>query len=160
MPTFHDPTRDAAEASEALRGLAHATRTLDDPADTYAVIGSLLAGTRSLRQVIDQLASAHLNHRRLAHDDAGDHTAGIVAAGSAADELHRAGTLLDAAVARLDAAFQQSGRIAWYPGPAPEPTLPSPSRSHRPVSGRGGFCDPFAPSDSRADRGQGRPLSM
>lgn len=159
MPTFHDPTHDAAEASEALRGLAHATRTLDDPADTYAVIGSLLAGTRSLCQVTDQLATAHLNHRRLAHDDAGDHTAGVRAAGSAADELHRAGALLDAAVARLDAAFQQTGRIAWYP--APEHSVPSPPRPpQHSVSGRDGFGNPFVPSGSRADRDQGRPLSM
>ena len=54
MPTFQDLTADAAEASEALRGLAHATRVFDDPADTYAVLGDLLAGVRSLRQVLDQ----------------------------------------------------------------------------------------------------------
>ena len=58
MPTFQNPTADAAEASEALRGLAHATRVLDDPADTYAVLGDLLAGVRSLRQVLDQLAQS------------------------------------------------------------------------------------------------------
>ncbi|WP_214106844.1 hypothetical protein [Acrocarpospora catenulata] len=45
MPTFDDPTKDSAEASEALRGLAHATRTFDDPADAYPVIGDLLAGS-------------------------------------------------------------------------------------------------------------------
>ena len=44
MPTFQNPTADAAEASEALRGLAHATRVFEDPADTYAVLGDLLAG--------------------------------------------------------------------------------------------------------------------
>jgi hypothetical protein len=27
----HDPIRDANEASAALRGLAHATRTVEDP---------------------------------------------------------------------------------------------------------------------------------
>jgi predicted RNA-binding Zn ribbon-like protein len=145
MPTFRDPTHDAAEASEALRGLAHATRAFDDPADTYAVIGSLLAGVRSLRQVIDQLATAHLDHRRLAHDDAGDHRAGTRAAGTAADELHRAGTLLNAAEARLDIAFQQTGRIAWYPDPTPE---------------RDAFGDPFAPDQVGSAHNQGRPLSM
>ena len=41
MPTFHDPLADAAEASEALRGLAHASRVFDDPADTYAVFGAM-----------------------------------------------------------------------------------------------------------------------
>ena len=58
MPTFQNPTAGAAEASEALRGLAHATRVFEDPADTYAVLGDLLAGVRSLRQVLDQLATA------------------------------------------------------------------------------------------------------
>ena len=76
MPTFHNPTADATEASEALRGLAHATRVFEDPADTYAVLGDLLAGVRSLRQVLDQLATAHVTHRVRAHDDAGDQAAG------------------------------------------------------------------------------------
>ena len=36
MPTFQDPASDAAEAQQALRGLAHATRTINDPRDIYA----------------------------------------------------------------------------------------------------------------------------
>ncbi|WP_454138049.1 hypothetical protein [Microbacterium paulum] len=55
MPTFENPTADAAEASAALRGLAHVTRVFDNPTDTYPVLGDLLAGVRSLRQVLDQL---------------------------------------------------------------------------------------------------------
>jgi len=51
MPTFSDPLPDADEAYEALRGLAHATRVFDNPADTYPVIGDLLGGARSLRQM-------------------------------------------------------------------------------------------------------------
>jgi hypothetical protein len=31
MPTFHDAAPDAAEAQQALRGPAHATRTINDP---------------------------------------------------------------------------------------------------------------------------------
>lgn len=54
MPTYHDPLQDAAEASEALRGLAHASRVFDNPADTYGVLGDLLSRVRSLRQVLDQ----------------------------------------------------------------------------------------------------------
>lgn len=122
MPTFQDPRADAAEASEALRGLAHASRVFDDPADTYAVFGDLTAGVRSLRQVLDQLATAHLAHQSQAFDDDGDHTVGATAALAAADELHQAGTLLDEAYDRLDAAFSHSGRIAWHPEPAPDQT--------------------------------------
>ncbi|SDI34003.1 hypothetical protein SAMN04488693_109108 [Arthrobacter subterraneus] len=117
MPTFHDPLADAAEASEALRGLARASRTFDNPADTYAVFGDMTAVVRSLRQVLDQLANAHLTHRDRAHDDHGGHAAGADSALAAADELHQAGTLLDQVHDRLDAAFGHSGRIAWHPGP-------------------------------------------
>ncbi|CAM2990342.1 hypothetical protein [Skermania piniformis] len=122
MPTFDDPQADAAEASAALRGLAHATRAMPEPAATYSVIGDLLAGVRSLRQVLDQLAAAHVDNRVLAHDDAGDQAAGATSALAAADELHQAGALLDTVERRLDAASQHSGRIAWQPAaPTPEP---------------------------------------
>ncbi|MCW4353462.1 hypothetical protein ONR57_09150 [Hoyosella sp. YIM 151337] len=117
MPTFHDPLADAAEASEALPGLAHASRVFDDPADTYRVFGDLVAGVRSLRQVLDQLAATHLNARDRAFDDDGNPAAGAASALAAADELHQAGTLLDQAYDRLDAAFSHSGRIAWHPEP-------------------------------------------
>lgn len=115
MPTFTDPARDAAEASEALRGLAHATRSFDHPADTYAVIGDLLAGARSLRQVLDQLATAHLNQQHQVTDEARDPAGGAVEAVSAADELHQAGTLIDQTHDRLNAAMSHSGRIVWNP---------------------------------------------
>lgn len=117
MPTFHDPLADAAEASEALRGLAHASRVFDDPVDTYRVFGDLVSGVRSLRQVLDQLASTHLNLRDRAFDDNADHVAGAASALAAADELHQAGTLLDQAYDHLNAAYSHSGRIAWYPAP-------------------------------------------
>lgn len=119
MPTYHDPRADAAEASEALRGLAHASRDFDQPADTYPVLGDLLAGVRSLRQVLDQLAHTHAAHQDRAHNDNGDHLAGSQSVLAAADELHQAGTLLDQVYDRLDAAFAHSGRIAWHPEPAP-----------------------------------------
>ncbi|GAA1576533.1 hypothetical protein [Leucobacter aridicollis] len=115
MPTFQNPTTDAAEASEALRGLAHASRVFEDPADTYAVLGDLLAGVRSLRQVLDQLATSHLTNRVRAHDDAGDQTAGATYALAATAELQQAAALLDGVHQRVDAAMAASGRIAWHP---------------------------------------------
>ena len=121
MPTFTDPAHDANEAYEALRGLAHATRTVEDPSDSYAVIGDLLGGMRSLRQVLDQLANAHLNHQHQVTDEARDQAGGAVEALSAADELHHAGTLIDQAHDRLNAAMTHSGRIVWNPhGPLAE----------------------------------------
>ncbi|MBN9178785.1 MAG: hypothetical protein J0I43_15640 [Microbacterium sp.] len=115
MPTFDDPVKDAAEASAALRGLAHATRVFDSPADTYPVIGDLLYGVRSLRQVLDQVAAVHLGHSAQARDDAGSRAAGATSALAAADELHQAASLLDTVERRLDAASQHSGRIARHP---------------------------------------------
>ena len=122
MPTFQNPTADAAEASEALRGLAHASRVFEDPADTYAVLGDLLAGVRSLRQALDQLATAHVTNRVRAHDDAGDQTAGATDALAATAELQQAAALLDGVHDRVDTAMAASGRISWYPAPtAPGP---------------------------------------
>lgn len=121
MPTFDNPLSDAAKASEALRGLAHATRSFENPADTYAVIGDLLGGVRSLRQVFDQLATTHLTHQDRAFDDGGSLETGARDALAASDELHQAGSLLDAALEHLDAASQASGRIAWHPANTVEP---------------------------------------
>lgn len=118
MPTFQNPTADAVEASEALRALAHATRVFDDPADTYAVLGDVLAGVRSLRQVLDQLATAHTTYRGRARDDDGDHTAGETFVEAAAAGLQHAALLLDQVHDRVDAAMSASGRIAWNPQPA------------------------------------------
>jgi hypothetical protein len=113
MPTFQDPTVDSEEARQALRGLAHATRVFEEPADTYAVIGDLLASVGSLRQVLDQLATAHVAHRGLARDGNGDAATGARTAESAAGELRRAAVLVDQLGSRLDSASQLSGRIAW-----------------------------------------------
>lgn len=114
MPTFTDPAKDALEAYEALRGLAHASRAFEDPFDTYRVIGDLLGTMRAMRQVLDQLASAHLTRQHHVTDDAHDQTAGAAAL-AAADELHQAGTLIDQADDRLSAAFTHSGQIVWNP---------------------------------------------
>ncbi|TFB51074.1 hypothetical protein [Cryobacterium tagatosivorans] len=124
MPTFYDPGADAREASEALRGLAHATRTFESPQDLYGVLGDLLSGVRSLKQVLDQLATAHIKNRPHAFDDHGDHTIGSKDALAAADELHQAATLIDQAEERLDAAAGAASRVAWHEVPASEaPTI-------------------------------------
>lgn len=118
MPTFNSPTADAAEVSEALRGLAHASRVLENPADTYPVLGDLLAGVRSLRQVLDQLATAHARNQVRAYDDAGNQGAGASHALAAAAALRQAATLLDSVHEQVDAAMGASGRIAWRPAPS------------------------------------------
>ena len=118
MPTFYDPGADAGEASEALRRLAHATRTFENPQGLYSVLGGLLSGVRSLKQVLDQLAAAHVKNQPRAFDDHADHAIGSRDALAAADELHQAATLIEQAEERLDAAAGAASRVAWHEVPA------------------------------------------
>ena len=120
MPTFTDPTADAAEASQALRGLAHASRTFERPAEMYGVIGDLSSGIRSLRQSLEQLADVHERKAAYAFDDDGNHETGVRDALAAAEELRECALLVDRADDRLSAGFIAAGRIAWHPEPAPE----------------------------------------
>lgn len=71
MATFDDPVADAAEAYKRLRGLAHATRTFENPADTYRGLDEVSGSVRLLRQVLDQLSRAHADHRAIAFTDDG-----------------------------------------------------------------------------------------
>jgi len=125
MPTFFDSAADAAEASEALRGLAHASRGFDQPAEMYGVIGDLSSGMRSLRQVLDQIADVHERKAAHAFNDDGSHEAGVRDALAAADELREAANLVDRAYDRLAEGFIAAGRIAWRPDPAVEEAAPS-----------------------------------
>ena len=127
MPTFFDSTADAAEASEALRGLAHASRGFDQPAEMYGVIGDLSSGMRSLRQVLDQIADVHERKAGHAFKDAGSHEAGVRDALAAAEEL-RYGVLEDTGAPipgydvghcdpirhdALDAELSWNGQVGW-----------------------------------------------
>ncbi|EFG46785.1 hypothetical protein HMPREF0183_1940, partial [Brevibacterium mcbrellneri ATCC 49030] len=114
MPTFYDPVADAGEASQALRGLAHASRDFEHPQDLYGVLGDLLSGVRSLRQVLDQLATAHISHIADAHDDVGSHDVGVHNAQAAASMLRESSALVDQAEDHLNNAMSAAGRIAWH----------------------------------------------
>lgn len=116
MATFFASAADAGETSEALRGLAHASRGVVEPAQMYGGIGELSAAMRSLRQVLDQLAVVHERETGRAFDDAGDHEAGVRDALAAAAGLHQAANLVDRAYDRLAEGFVAAGRIAWHGG--------------------------------------------
>ncbi|MGP5386936.1 hypothetical protein [Brachybacterium tyrofermentans] len=119
MPTFYDPVSDADEASQALRGLAHASRSFEHPRDLYGVLGDVLSGVRSLRQVLDQLSTAHTERRPFAFDDVGNPETGDMYALAAGDGLHEAATMIYQAEGRLDEAMTAAGRIAWHTNPDP-----------------------------------------
>ena len=113
MPTFNDPTADAEEARQALRGLAHATIRIDDPDRLYGIVGELLGSARSFEQSLIQMAGASLTYQgRAAHDD-GDRNLGAADAWAAADALRQAAQHASALESSLDQASGHLGRIAW-----------------------------------------------
>lgn len=113
MPTFNDPTADAEEARQALRGLAHVTRRIGDPDKLYGIVGELLGAARSLEQSLIQLAGASLTHQSSAAHDDGDRNLGAADAWAAADALQQAARHVSAAESVLDQASGHLGRIVW-----------------------------------------------
>ena len=143
MPTFSNPVQDATETRQAVRALAHASRAFADPADTYQVVGELLGTLRSLEQVLEQVAAAHVRHQDKAFLDNGDHEAGVDEAWAAANALRKAAELVQSAETAVDQATQHSSYIAWHPAPvASRPELDPFSRDPfevRPVNSRKGL---------------------
>jgi hypothetical protein len=113
MARFSDPKADAAEAAEAVRGIAHALHAADHPRYVYDVLGELLSLTRRLTNVTGQLAGNIAHHQRLAADDTGNRQAGTDAAQSAIDGLREASAIFDQAETAMDRASQAASRIAW-----------------------------------------------
>jgi hypothetical protein len=106
-------TEVANEVAVATRQLAHSTRNIPNPPDSYELLGSMEASARHLAQVAGQLARWHdrvtegVEHA--GEDDRGD-GAGTR---SAAEALRRAGAALDVAAAHLDAAHSANGVVRW-----------------------------------------------
>ena len=132
MPTFEDATADAAEAQLALRGLAHATRSIKDPAELYSVLGSLSGALRSLEQSLHQLAAFHDGAdgpRAVVNDSRRE---GRAAGYQVAWELHRAGEIVRQLGRVIDHAHEVEATIGYELGALQG--LPEPAR---PVAERG-----------------------
>lgn len=119
MPTFNDPHADAREAAEAIRGLAHATHHIEDPEVLHPIIGEMLAVTRRLTQVFNQLAAAHQRLSARAATDDGDRAAGAELAAEAATALKEVSGHVGQGDTVLDRALNRAGRIAWQPETPP-----------------------------------------
>lgn len=94
MPTFEDPAADADDVQTALRALAHATRSIDDPRQIYSVLGSLTSAVASLSQSLHQIASVHDNRPRGTAWVPETSPKGRSAAYRVSWDLHRAGEML------------------------------------------------------------------
>jgi hypothetical protein len=94
MPTFENPAADADEVQTALRALAHATRSIDDPRDIYSVLGSLSMALGSLSQSLHQLAGFHDGANSKAKWATEDNPKARSAAYRVSWDLHRAGEMV------------------------------------------------------------------
>ena len=113
MPTFENPAADADEVQAALRALAHATRSIDDPRQVYSVLGSLTSAIASLSQSLHQLAAFHDGEVKKGVWVAGDSRAGRVATYQVSWELHRAGEILRQVSESIASAHNAESRITY-----------------------------------------------
>jgi hypothetical protein len=111
MVTFEDPAADAEEAQTALRALAHATRSMDDPRQVYSVLGSLSSAAASLGQSLHQLGATHdgaVKARTWVVSGSGR-----AAAYQVSWELHRAGEILHQVAESLARAHNAESHITY-----------------------------------------------
>lgn len=94
MPTDENPAADADEVQTALRALAHATRSIDDPRQIYSVLGSLTSAVASLSQSLHQLATFHDAPSQRPTWVVSDWRTGRAAAYKMSWELHRSAGIL------------------------------------------------------------------
>jgi len=94
MPTFEDPAADADEVQTALRALAHATQSIDDPRQIYSVLGSLTSAVASLSQSLHQLATFHDAPTPCSTWMVKDSRSARAASHQVSWELHRCGEIL------------------------------------------------------------------
>lgn len=123
MPTFNDPVATAAEVRESVRGLAHATRNIQDPTAIYKVIGSLSLSLASMAQVLQQLGATHDQSPTTGQQiPIGKHDRAT--AYQVSWELHRAAEMVRQVAATVDRAHQLEAAIT-YDVHLPVPPLPS-----------------------------------
>jgi hypothetical protein len=119
MPTFEDAVADAAEAQQAIRGLAHAMQGMSDPSQGYPVLGSLTWGLASLEFALGQLARVYETTAREQAEVQGDRDAGRDSAQRVAEHLRAASESVARAVESVTYAHNADSEISYAP-----PTVP------------------------------------
>ncbi len=106
----------AREAEELLRTLAHSTRAVPNPQDSYPLLGELVAMVDHLTQVTRQLAHWHAGTEDGTHyaGEDGGTTGSTHAAGNALNEARQA---LRTASEAISKAYTANGVVRWYPEP-------------------------------------------
>lgn len=133
MPTFTNASEDSAELKEAARGLAHATRSIEDPTEIYPVLGAISSVLASMAQSLHQLGNFHDGSAQKTAWTNGDPRAGRAASYKVSWELHRAAEMVHQVAESVDRAHEIEATIAYdaddYPAltpvrrPAPGPGL-------------------------------------
>jgi hypothetical protein len=114
MPTFNDPVADADELREAVRGLEHATRSVDDPTAIYPVLGSISSALASLSQALHQLGDFQDRPTREQVGMNGDAHVGRAASYKESWELHRAAEMIHQVAGCVDRAHEIEATIAYH----------------------------------------------
>ncbi|MDQ3155398.1 MAG: hypothetical protein M3Q98_01535 [Actinomycetota bacterium] len=119
MHTFEDPAADADEAQTALRALAHATRSIDDPRQIYSVLGSLTSSIASLSQSLHQLAAFHDTPSKMSTWVVSDSRTARAAAQQVSLELHRSAEILHQVAESVGHAHSSEATITYEPRSSP-----------------------------------------
>lgn len=111
----HRQVEVARDLSAQAQTLAHSTREIPAPFDSYMLLGELVATVDALEQVSRQLGAWHgrvVDGIHYEGEDArGDGATGTV---TAAADLERAAAALAAAGAALRAAHSANGVVRWF----------------------------------------------
>jgi hypothetical protein len=129
MPTFEKPAADADEVQTALRALAHATRSIDDPREIYSVLGSLTSAVTSLSQSLHQLAAFHDGRHRQTEWVPVDSPKARSAAYRVSWDLHRAGEMVRQIGEVIANAHEAEAMLAYH-REFPEPPVSRSSADH------------------------------
>lgn len=111
----HRQVEVARDLSAQARTLAHSTRDIPAPSDSYILLGDLVATIDDLEQVCRQLAAWHSRVVDGLHyageDNRGDGATGTV---TTAAELQRAAAALNTASEALRTAHSANGVVRWF----------------------------------------------